>query len=203
MAFRGLLLSALLAVGCAAVPRFPLQAPLTHDTDQQLLPAAPEEYYSPFAWDGANYMLFHPLARFCDERSQVAPAHVGGDEGASFAIFAGNLIRAGGEFERRDFAQRHEGRQRIFHGLAGQTVGGWQDISGMVVERRHRHRQDRDPPVDRRTALRLRRAGLPGRHDPIGSLLRNPAPKSPAGSAGTRLGREIGRSLFGTARRRR
>jgi hypothetical protein len=53
-----------LVFGCAAAPRFPLQAPLTHDTDQQPLPAAPEEYYSPFAWDGANYMLFHPLARF-------------------------------------------------------------------------------------------------------------------------------------------
>jgi hypothetical protein len=58
------LLASLLLVACAGAPRFPLQAPVTHDTDQALLPQAPEEYYSPFAWDGANYMLFHPLARF-------------------------------------------------------------------------------------------------------------------------------------------
>ncbi|GJF29168.1 hypothetical protein KNE206_18680 [Kitasatospora sp. NE20-6] len=37
----------------------------------------------------------------------------------------------------------------------------------------------------------------------IGSLMRNPALKSLARSAGTQLGREITRSLFGTSRRRR
>lgn len=64
MASRRALWLALVLVGCAAAPRFPLQAPLTRDTDQELLPEAPEEYYSPFAWDGANYMLFQPLSRF-------------------------------------------------------------------------------------------------------------------------------------------
>jgi len=59
--------TALVAVtlaGCAAAPRFPLQPPLTRDPDQTPFAKAPEEYYSPFAWDGANYMVFHPIARF-------------------------------------------------------------------------------------------------------------------------------------------
>jgi hypothetical protein len=58
----GLLGLALL--GCAASSRFPLKAPLLRDHDQAPFSAAPEEYYSPFAWDGANYMVFHPIARF-------------------------------------------------------------------------------------------------------------------------------------------
>ena len=65
MAFK--LRTALVAVtlaGCAAAPRFPLQPPLTRDPDQTPFAKAPEEYYSPFAWDGANYMVFHPIARF-------------------------------------------------------------------------------------------------------------------------------------------
>jgi hypothetical protein len=56
---------ALLALGgCAAAPRFPLRAPLTQDQDQRPFSEEPEEYYSPFAWDGANYMVFHPISRF-------------------------------------------------------------------------------------------------------------------------------------------
>ena len=55
---------ALALLGCAAAPRFPLQPPLTRDADQTPFAQAPEEYYSPFAWDGANYMVFHPIARF-------------------------------------------------------------------------------------------------------------------------------------------
>lgn len=50
--------------GCASASRFPLKAPLTRDDDQAPFAAVPEEYYSPFAWDGANYMVFHPIARF-------------------------------------------------------------------------------------------------------------------------------------------
>ena len=57
----GLLLA---AIGCAAAPRFPLQAPLTRDADEAPFAETPEEYFSPFAWDGANYMVFHPIARF-------------------------------------------------------------------------------------------------------------------------------------------
>ncbi|HVY28151.1 MAG TPA: hypothetical protein VHB79_16450 [Polyangiaceae bacterium] len=64
MASKRALFASVLLAACAGAPRFPLQAPLTRDTDQALLPEAPEEYFSPFAWDGANYMLFHPLARF-------------------------------------------------------------------------------------------------------------------------------------------
>lgn len=52
------------ALGCTGAPRFPLKAPLTRDDDQRPVATAPEEYYSPFAWDGANYMLFHPISRF-------------------------------------------------------------------------------------------------------------------------------------------
>jgi len=50
--------------GCGSAPRFPLRPPLTRDADQVPFTKAPEEYYSPFAWDGANYMVFHPIARF-------------------------------------------------------------------------------------------------------------------------------------------
>ena len=66
MAFRlrtGLL--ALTLMGCASTAaRFPLRAPLTRDDDQTPFAKAPEEYYSPFAWDGANYMVFQPVSRF-------------------------------------------------------------------------------------------------------------------------------------------
>lgn len=55
---------ALALVGCAGTARFPLQPPLVRDADQVPFAQAPEEYYSPFAWDGANYMVFHPIARF-------------------------------------------------------------------------------------------------------------------------------------------
>jgi len=55
---------ALALAGCASAERFPLQAPLAFDADQTPFAKAPEEYYSPFAWDGANYMVFHPVARF-------------------------------------------------------------------------------------------------------------------------------------------
>jgi hypothetical protein len=70
VAFRGLALkrytslAVLVLAGCASAGHFPLQAPLTRDADQVPFAPAPEEYYSPFAWDGANYMVFHPIARF-------------------------------------------------------------------------------------------------------------------------------------------
>jgi hypothetical protein len=59
--FTSLVLLAL--AGCSASARFPLQAPLTRDDDEHPFAEAPEEYFSPFAWDGANYMVFHPIAR--------------------------------------------------------------------------------------------------------------------------------------------
>ena len=65
MAFRqGSWMLALTLAGCATSAHFPLQAPLTRDADQPPVAKAPAEYYSPFAWDGANYMVFHPIARF-------------------------------------------------------------------------------------------------------------------------------------------
>ncbi len=57
-------LLALALVGCARPSHFPLASALTHDDDQTPMAKAPAEYYSPFAWDGANYMVFHPIARF-------------------------------------------------------------------------------------------------------------------------------------------
>ncbi len=64
MAFDlGKTLAALALFGCAAPAHFPLAAPLTRDDDERPFAKAPEEYYSPFAWDGANYMVFHPVAR--------------------------------------------------------------------------------------------------------------------------------------------
>ncbi len=61
--FRTSVLAVVLG-GCASAARFPLQAPLSRDPDQTPFEKTPEEYYSPFAWDGANYMVFHPISRF-------------------------------------------------------------------------------------------------------------------------------------------
>jgi hypothetical protein len=57
-------LAALALVGCAGPAHFPLQPPLIRDDDEHAFAQVPEEYFSPFAWDGANYMVFHPVARF-------------------------------------------------------------------------------------------------------------------------------------------
>ncbi|MBK6695459.1 MAG: hypothetical protein IPG50_25085 [Myxococcales bacterium] len=52
-------------LGCGdAIRRFPLRAPMSQDVDAQPFAPAPEEYVSPFAWDGANQMVFRPMARF-------------------------------------------------------------------------------------------------------------------------------------------
>ncbi|MET0794983.1 MAG: hypothetical protein ABW061_25920 [Polyangiaceae bacterium] len=56
--------TALLLFGCASPAHFPLQEPLARDPDQTPLAHAPEEYYSPFAWDGANQTVFRPISRF-------------------------------------------------------------------------------------------------------------------------------------------
>jgi hypothetical protein len=61
---RSALLALLLLGGCASSAHFPLRAPLVRDDDEKSFAHAPEEYFSPFAWDGANYMVFHPIARF-------------------------------------------------------------------------------------------------------------------------------------------
>ena len=46
------------------VHRYPLADPMWVDeTDRQPFSPMPEEYFSPFAWDGADNMIFRPLAR--------------------------------------------------------------------------------------------------------------------------------------------
>jgi hypothetical protein len=62
----GLLALALLAAvtACGGVRRFPLRDPLWKDPDQHPFLPPPQEYDSPFAWDGANQLVFRPIARF-------------------------------------------------------------------------------------------------------------------------------------------
>ena len=67
MASRAKLFASLCVIAlsaCAGTARFPLQEPLRHDNDERAFAVAPEEYYSPFAWDGGNQMVFRPISRF-------------------------------------------------------------------------------------------------------------------------------------------
>lgn len=49
---------------CASgLRRFPLSGPMWEDPDRHPFAEAPEEYYSGLGWDGADQMLFRPLAR--------------------------------------------------------------------------------------------------------------------------------------------
>ena len=57
-------LASVLLLSCASPARFPLAEPLRRDPDQNPVAKAPEEYFSPFAWDGANQIVFRPIARF-------------------------------------------------------------------------------------------------------------------------------------------
>lgn len=61
-------LVATLALGSAAcgggMRPYPLREPMWQDTDQRPFAEKPEEYYSPFAWDGANQLVFRPISRF-------------------------------------------------------------------------------------------------------------------------------------------
>jgi hypothetical protein len=59
------LLALCLACGaCADTRRFPLRDPLWRDADRVPFAPAPEEYVSPFVWDGANQIVFRPITRF-------------------------------------------------------------------------------------------------------------------------------------------
>lgn len=51
-------------VACGGASRYPLEAPLTRDHDDTPFAPAPREYESPFAWDGANQIVFRPISRF-------------------------------------------------------------------------------------------------------------------------------------------
>lgn len=60
-----LLALALGSVACAgSVQKFPLKDPVWRDPDRRTFDREPEEYFSPFAWDGANQMVFRPISRF-------------------------------------------------------------------------------------------------------------------------------------------
>ncbi len=59
-----LIFSSALLTACGGSARFPLKAPMLHDADDKPFTPAPREYDSPFAWDGANQIVFRPLARF-------------------------------------------------------------------------------------------------------------------------------------------
>lgn len=84
LAIAALGATALVGCGAPSIRRFPLKAPMTRDTDLEPVRIAcrpdpdgkpdkngvkaaaclPEAYESPFAWDGANQMIFRPVARF-------------------------------------------------------------------------------------------------------------------------------------------
>jgi hypothetical protein len=64
MGFSRLIALSVALAACGGEARFPLREPMTRDADERPFLPAPEEYVSPFAWDGANQMLFRPIARF-------------------------------------------------------------------------------------------------------------------------------------------
>jgi hypothetical protein len=57
-------LFALALASCGDTRRFPLKDPMWRDDDERPFEHAPAEYVSPFAWDGANQIVFRPIARF-------------------------------------------------------------------------------------------------------------------------------------------
>lgn len=59
-------LAALALPGCGAqLRRFPAAEPMWVDVeDRRAYAPPPDDYYSPFGWDGADQMLFRPMARF-------------------------------------------------------------------------------------------------------------------------------------------
>lgn len=64
MASKRFLVPALTCLVACGSARFPLKAPVWRDDDQTPFDRAPEEYVSPFAWDGANQIVFRPISRF-------------------------------------------------------------------------------------------------------------------------------------------
>jgi hypothetical protein len=101
------ILAALLtfASGCAtSAPRFPLREPFTRDTDLKAFRApcrkddqgetvcAPAEYFSPLVWDGADNLVFRPLAEsFAVEGTREAVDVNSLDEVPDSAWFTGRL----------------------------------------------------------------------------------------------------------------
>jgi hypothetical protein len=58
-----LVLASVLAA-CGGSDRFSVREPFKRDDDEHLFYPAPEEYVSPFVWDGANQLVFRPISRF-------------------------------------------------------------------------------------------------------------------------------------------
>ncbi len=53
------------SIACGSTPRpYPNREPMWRDPDRGPFTNRPEEYYSPFAWDGADQMIFRPISRF-------------------------------------------------------------------------------------------------------------------------------------------
>ncbi|MCB9605474.1 MAG: hypothetical protein H6716_02725 [Polyangiaceae bacterium] len=65
-ALQGAVLAlALASTACAgSIEKFPLKEPVWRDSDRHAFAKEPEEYFSPFAWDGANQLVFRPVSRF-------------------------------------------------------------------------------------------------------------------------------------------
>jgi len=58
-------LLALAATACGTtLRRFPDAPPMSEDADKQPFGPMPEKYYSPFIWDGADNLVFRPVANF-------------------------------------------------------------------------------------------------------------------------------------------
>ena len=63
--FTALGMAALLAsAACGGSERFAVREPMRRDDDERPFSPAPEEYVSPFVWDGADQLLFRPIAWF-------------------------------------------------------------------------------------------------------------------------------------------
>ena len=108
---RGAALGLLWLAACAGPGRFPLREPLTHDDDQRPFTPAPETYVSPFAWDGANQMLFRPVSRFF----AVDPA------GRAANVNAFDEVADSSWFENRIGRAPMSGDE-VFHGPCGDRV---------------------------------------------------------------------------------
>ena len=65
IAILSLLFFLVAAAGCGGSHRpYPDRDPLWKDPDRLLFSDRPEDYWSPFAWDGADQMIFRPISRF-------------------------------------------------------------------------------------------------------------------------------------------
>ena len=64
LALAGLVGLVATSAACGGARRFPARDAMWKDADERPFSPAPREYVSPFAWDGANQMVFRPISRF-------------------------------------------------------------------------------------------------------------------------------------------